>query len=288
MHDVDFSLSGMERFLPTGEKVVVQHIIGTSAYVSPVFITQVSNYAGDDFEEHEEEANHIICVNASSLSKTAPVSALSKEVVALRAQIKELNSQITEGRKELSQMRRDEAELMRHIRERKTKEPCFDRIVKLMNGEKMIALSVPSWQYRCDMPKRLDTDDAAVLQLVHRGGGKFGWAGRWNRTHDRFSGERDTHIVEFFETEEDAQEFVTALWDEVLVNFSKTPEDAKFGHVGVTGKLVDYKMLTEWVKRFPFLAIPDSVEAERISYEEANRAILLEKARARVAELENA
>jgi len=286
-HVADYSQSGYTRYLPTGEKVVVDHILDGLAYVRPIFIIQSTNYAGDDFEEHEEESSHLICVEAKQLSKDEPVVALGKEVTALRTQISDLNKQITAGKKELSDIRREEMDLLNEVRRRRAEQPCFDRIIKLINGETMIAMSVPSWKYRCDMPKRLDTSDAAVLQLIHRGDGKFGWVGRWKRDHDRFSGERDTHVVEFFETEEDAQAFVIALWDEVLANFAKTPKDTKFGHVGVTGKLIDYKTLTQWVKRFPFLAIPPSVEAERETYEGANKARLLEEAKARVAELES-
>lgn len=278
---------GQTCFLPTGEKVTLDHIHGGYAYVNPVLITQSTNYNGDDFEEHEHDAEHLICVPVSKLFAEPPVESLEKEVSILREQIATLNAEKTAERNDVAKARKEFMELSQQVINWRCKNPCFDRITKLLNGEHMFALMVPSWKYRCDMPKIVDTDDAAALQLVHKGSGKFGWLGHWRQDHDRY-GDTRMEAVEFFDTEAEMQAFVVSLWDVVLANFAKTSEDGQFGHVGVTGKLIKYETLVQWVERFPFLSIPSNIEADKQAYEAKNKAGMLAAAKARVAELEKA
>lgn len=288
MSEFDASLNGHTRYLPTGEAVVVDHIVGDAAYVHPIIVVQTTSYRGDDFDEEEVPADHLIMVSASKLSAQPPLTALQTEVAALKGQIADLGREKEAEKRDLSALRKDFMDLSNQVRTWRAKNPCFDRIVKLLNGAEMIALSIPSWKYRCDMPRRLDTNDAAVLQLISKGDGKFGWVGHWRKDHDRFGSERNVDVVEFFDTEDELQKFVHILWDEVLTNYDKTSDDVRFQRSGATGKMVTYKVLTEWVERFPFLRIPQHVEDAKVKYEAQHKADLLAAAKARVAELEDA
>lgn len=288
MSEFDASLNGVTRYLPTGEAVLVDHIVGDAAYVHPMIVVQTTNYNGEDYDEDEIPADHLIMVSASKLSAQPPLTALQAEVAALKEQIADLGREKEAEKRDLSALRKDFMDLSGQVRTWRAKNPCFDRIVKLLNGEEMIALSIPSWQYRCDMPKRLDTNDAAVLQLINKGSGKFGWVGHWRKNHDRFGSERDINVVEFFDTEDELQKFVYTLWEEVLVYYDKTSDKVRFKRTGATGKMVTYETLTKWIERFPFLRIPPHVEDAKAAYEAQHKADLLAAAKARVAELEDA
>jgi len=278
--------SGEVLYLDNGAKVTLDHIHNGMAFVYPMVVTQTATYHGDDFDEYEYEADHLISVKATTLHRAPPLESLSKEVSGLKEQIKELQHTKQVEKDELSVLRRSHMKVEQEVRRWRAENPRFEQITALMKGESLIAYSVPSWKYRCDMPMRLDTNDCEILQLVNRGGGKFGWAGHWRPDNNRFRENYDVHVVEFFDTEEDGHAFVEELWKAVLIEFDKTPPNAQFGHLGTTGKLTSYDDLQKWVDRFPFLSIPEEVEQDRKDYETQKKAKLLQAAKARVQELE--
>ena len=271
-------------YLPNGAKVTLDHIHEGMAFVYPMMVTQT--IYGDDVEEHEHEADHLITLPASLLSKKPPVASLEEETQKLQDKIDMLRRKIKKEENILSTTRQEHTDLCNQTRKWKEKNPCFDRIIKLLNGEDMIALSIPSWKYWCIMPKILDTADAAALQLVNKGGGKFSWRGQWDHPYMHLNSKLDEHIVEFFDTEEDMQKFVTELWNKLLKYYAHTPKDGRFGRIGVTGKLIKYTTLVKWVEQFPFLTIPDSIEEDKAAYEAEQKANMLAAAKEKVAELE--
>lgn len=68
-----------EVYSQEGSRYLYSHAVGDNAFVHPIVVTQVTNYHGDDFEEHEEPAEHCVLVKANLLSKTPWISAIHKE-----------------------------------------------------------------------------------------------------------------------------------------------------------------------------------------------------------------
>ena len=62
-----------------GTQYYFDHAAGEHGYVSPIIIIQTTNYHGDDYEEHEEVADHMIPLKLTSLSKTPWVRKIHKE-----------------------------------------------------------------------------------------------------------------------------------------------------------------------------------------------------------------
>ena len=276
---------GKTYYQPNGAKVVLDHVHKKTAFVYPLLITQTTSYHGDSFEENEHVADHLIALPVDHLSDKAPVAVLEERAKKLRGKIDALRTELENEKTAATAVRRELTDLIQQVKHWRRKNPCFDRITNLLNGEKIFALKVPSWKYRCTIPQIVDTDNAAALQLIHKGQGKFEWLGHWRQEHGRYG---DTHMetVEFFDTETEMQAFIKSLWDVLLGHFNKTSEDVKFGYVWAQGKMIKYTTLAEWVKRFPFLSIPDYIETDKKAYEAKIKSDMLTAAKDRVAELE--
>jgi len=88
-----------------GTNYYFDHRAGEHGYVSPIIIIQTTSYHGDDFDEHEEVADHMIPIPLAKLSRTPWVRKIHAETAAAVAEKKsaldELNSQIGAARTEL-------------------------------------------------------------------------------------------------------------------------------------------------------------------------------------------
>ena len=62
-----------------GTNYYFDHVAGDHGYVSPIIIIQTTNYHGDDYDEHEEVADHMIPVPLTKLSKTPWVRKIHEE-----------------------------------------------------------------------------------------------------------------------------------------------------------------------------------------------------------------
>lgn len=270
---------------PNGAALIFNHEHEGVAYCHPMMVVQTTNYRGDDFEEHEVATEHLVALPLRSITPEPPVAMLASEVKALRSQIADLNAEKQTLSKSLSDLRREEMDTINRVARQKAQTPRFDEIARLREGETLYPLIVPSWKYRVDLPIIAEPDQFEVLTLIHTGGGKFKWKGHW-RPDGGHHDDKHPVDVEIFHTMEDLQDFVTILWGKVLEHFAKTPRDVQYGRVSGTGHMVTYDFLKKWVTRFDHCAIPDSVRAERISYEAENKEELLRQARDRVRELE--
>ena len=101
-----------------GTQYYFDHAAGDHGYVSPIIIIQTTNYHGDDYEEHEEVADHMIPLKLTSLSKTPWVRKIHEEtkqaVDEQRAILNDIQGQIGAARTEL---RASEAQLEARGRE---------------------------------------------------------------------------------------------------------------------------------------------------------------------------
>lgn len=88
-----------------GTQYYFDHAAGEHGYVSPIILIQTTNYHGDDFDEHEEPADHMIPIKLTSLSQTPWVRKIHEEtkqaVAERKAILDDLNAQIGAARTEV-------------------------------------------------------------------------------------------------------------------------------------------------------------------------------------------
>ncbi len=88
-----------------GTQYYFDHAAGDHGYVSPIIIIQTTNYHGDDYDEHEEVADHMIPIKLTSLSKTPWVRKIHEETKQAldeqRAILNDIQGQIGAARTEL-------------------------------------------------------------------------------------------------------------------------------------------------------------------------------------------
>jgi hypothetical protein len=85
-------------YTPDGTNYYFDHQAGHHGYVSPIIIIQTTSYHGDDFDEHEEVADHMIPIELTRLSKTPWVRKVHEETAAAvkekQAVLDDINKQI--------------------------------------------------------------------------------------------------------------------------------------------------------------------------------------------------
>lgn len=88
-----------------GTQYYFDHAAGEHGYVSPIIIIQTTNYHGDDFDEHEEVADHMVPIRLTHLSKTPWVRKIHEETKQAQAEqtaiLNGIQTQIGAARTEL-------------------------------------------------------------------------------------------------------------------------------------------------------------------------------------------
>lgn len=88
-----------------GTQYYFDHAAGDHGYVSPIIIIQTTSYHGDDFDEHEEVADHMIPLKLTGLSRTPWVRKIDQDTVAAhaagKAVLDDINTKIGAARTEL-------------------------------------------------------------------------------------------------------------------------------------------------------------------------------------------
>ena len=112
---------GERVYTQDGTEYEFDHEAAGYALVAPIIVVQTTNYRGDDFEEHEETADHLVRFKIDRLSSEPWVRKIHEETrIALddkRTKLDEIQRQIGEASTELRIKKREVEEYERSIKD---------------------------------------------------------------------------------------------------------------------------------------------------------------------------
>ena len=258
--------TGKTYYTPNGVKYELSHLYDGSAFCHPIQVMQSTNYHGDDFEEHEFTADHLVELDPYTLTENLPVEAMSDEIAKLRDQSKSIQQDITKLKKDRRDAEHNLATANREVEVWKEGHPLFQEIHDLMNGVVFAGL-VSGGKHDCiNVPKRLkDTDALEILTLKRT---KDGW--EWiTKNGRRIYGSDQYSAAQLFRTEEELQGEVLDRWTKLLDQFKKKPD---YGDDYTYNSKPNYGTLVAWKKAWPHIRIPSTIEDGRATYlEECHR-----------------
>lgn len=248
MRDLDFN-KGDTVYTQDGTNYYFDHVAGEHGYVSPIIIIQTANYHGDDFEEHEEVADHMIPIHLSRLSKTPWVRKIHEETTEALAEKKQvlddLNRQIGAARTEL-RTAEDAAAARKKVLEEEARvlERRYQwvRDFRRMTGDDethVLAISQHddlAPPYACnpfDIRLKMDTKDRT----------KWHYLGQYD--------DGDEHIA-VFDTKSAME---TRVWNDFVMKRDKMTVEQEL----------------KWAKQWPNLPVSDEAKAQAAAQEEEKR-----------------
>lgn len=252
---------GQTVYTQNGNAVVFDHEHDGMGYVYPLIIVQSTTYHGDDYEEHEVEADHLLAVTMDRLYPKAPIAKLEERVAELQEQIKSSQKQADANRREVMRdlndlvAQRDSAEKEYQVwRER---HPLFDEIRMLMQGIEIFPLCADTNNYYHAPNVPYIPKQSEIHYLNLRPSGKkdtpFKWVGGVGKYRPT---SRDRTII-FFKTEQERTAFIAKQFEEVCEKFRSKPDYKEDSYSTRLG----YGTLKVWADRFSsFLAIPGDIE----------------------------
>lgn len=94
-----------------GTEYIYDHTVGEYAFVHPIVIVQTTSYYGDDYEEHEDVASHLVRIKESELSPHPWIAKINadtqKALDEQNAKLDEVKSQIGDAAISLQEMKRE-------------------------------------------------------------------------------------------------------------------------------------------------------------------------------------
>lgn len=113
---------GQTVYTIAGTELAYSHTHGDRAYCHPIVINQITNYRGDDFEEVEVEADHLVDMPLKNVFTRPPLDKVHAETVAAvaekKAKLKELDADIGTATRAKHQAERDLEEFQRDAEKR--------------------------------------------------------------------------------------------------------------------------------------------------------------------------
>lgn len=244
-------------FTQDGTNYYFDHVAGNHACVYPIIIIQTTNYRGDDFEEHEEVADHMVPIALDKISKTPWVRKTHEETAAAisekKAVLDDLNSQIGAARTELrvteNNMEELRKELERDARDLNRRFQWVRDFKRLVGDETAHILTMDQKIPFCCAP--------FDVKLSRDSGDPFGW---------KFKAQYE---------DGDADILIFGSEDEMRAHVSKVFEEEK-PFLLPEGEIA-------WKKRWPHLTISEAVESEMQAAAELRRIRKVDAAKQRLA-----
>lgn len=102
---------GQTVYKQDGTEFCFDHVVGDYAFCHPIVIIQTTNYTGDDFEEHEDIAGHLVRVKLDELSSNPWIAKINEDTKAAMAEaqskLDDIKSQIGDAAISLQEMKRE-------------------------------------------------------------------------------------------------------------------------------------------------------------------------------------
>lgn len=280
---------GQTCYTHDGATVVFDHVHEKDAYVYPVIIVQSTTYHGDDFEEHETEADHLIRVPLDRLTVKPPVDKLAAEIDAQKKVLADLK---TEHRAQVSSQRDTIMQLDNELRAAekalanwREKNPFIEELCIMLEGGELYPLHAEtSPYYKAPEIPRVPKDETIHYLTLTRNkrDGEVRWIGSVGKYR---SDSREMHLI-FFKSEEERNAFILTQFEQFCEVFRKKPD---YGMDGKTySTRCDYGRAVLWAERFDFCHIPDDIEAGKAEYDAEVRRQRAEVLRKQLEEVENA
>ena len=282
---IDFKV-GETCFTPDGVECEFDHYFthtnGVRAYVRVGRMIQVTDHSGCDFDEVIEFDGNLVEIDASRLSKKAPVKALQTKVLTLREEISQLERTIKTKNQEVLNAEHANKITQKEADNLMQEYPAFKQLHELAQGQtKFIVAQGPS---KLSAPTKINSayPSFPVLTLI-RSGSRFIWSANIKTRYG--TSETREHRIFLFDTEQEQLDHVSTLYAEILEGFRDNPKRYEaYGSSVNTGPR--HSTVLNWVQEWKHLSIPSWVAGDIEEFESEQRALKLKLARQAVANME--
>lgn len=225
-----------------GTNYYFDHVAGEFGMVSPIILIQTASYDQQDFEEHEEPADHMIPIRLTELSKTPWVRVIHQEtadaVAAKKMELDEMNRMIGSARTELRDAERvladRTAELEREARVLERRFQWVKDFRRLIGEEDLFMMAIGVDSPDTAMPYRINPPTDIRLK-------KTSGTATWNYSY-LGEYEEDQDHIRIFATEQE-------MFREVTNRFIRAKSAAE-----------DVAMELQWHKHWPHIPLSDGAK----------------------------
>ena len=275
---------GKTYYRATGEAVLLDHIHNEVAYVRPIQIMQTTNYSGDDYEEHEVEADFCLSVDPIALFESPPKEKIDQKIEELRSSVSLLEQEQKKMRDETASVKNALVMAQSNLSAWRKVYPIVEELATLLEGGYLWPLEVTKTCYDkvIWIPKALSmSNDVNMLKLKKK---KWNDGFMWAAVGRGYTGGDVNTEVEFFKSPEARDQKVVSLFETVCALFREKPDYAAPTHTTTTRR--SYNQLKKWVAAYGFLTIPDDIEAGKLEHDEHVKIAKIAQARKQLEELE--